>query len=254
AAAEYPRQAEELTDLLNAYLNRSYLSSSVEGTYLLDLYKSTMEGSGLFSPNLQKARYYQSIGDAERCKDEILKHFFRSGNQGVYDCLLSDMTFCERNLKAGFDLIEPQDSLVRVKYAEGRRLFVLANDKELNVSLVNDSDVDLENVRVFLCIHYTDMYRDDYDVVKLPETKSTVVYGFNGHHLGWFDDGIVRDHDGYAVGFQKGALNKYTGYEGYKSYKQYKPYKSYREYAPYQPYDQSYFSNESLTIFLRRGI
>ena len=80
------------------------------------------------------------------------------------------------------------------------------------------------------------------------------IYGFNGHHLGWFDDGIVRDHDGYAVGFQKGALNKYTGYEGYKSYKQYKPYKSYREYAPYQPYDQSYFSNESLTIFLRRGI
>ena len=182
AAAEYPRQAEELTDLLNAYLNRSYLSSSVEGTYLLDLYKSTMEGSGLFSPNLQKARYYQSIGDAERCKDEILKHFFRSGNQGVYDCLLSDMTFCERNLKAGFDLIEPQDSLVRVKYAEGRRLFVLANDKELNVSLVNDSDVDLENVRVFLCIHYTDMYRDDYDVVKLPETKSTVA----GHSVAAF--------------------------------------------------------------------
>jgi hypothetical protein len=26
------------------------------------------------------------------------------------------------------------------------------------------------------------------------------IYGFNGKHLGWYDDGIIRDHDGYAVG------------------------------------------------------
>jgi tetratricopeptide (TPR) repeat protein len=182
AAAEYPRQAAELKDLLNAYLNRTYLGASVEGAYLLDLYKSTMEGGGLFSPNLQKAMYYQSIGDAVRCKDGILKHFFRSGNQGVYDCLLSDMTFCERNLKAGFDLIEPQDSLVSVKCSEGKWLGFFTNDKELNVSLVNDSGVKLDNVRVFLCIHYTDMYRDDYDVVKIPETKNAVA----GHSVAAF--------------------------------------------------------------------
>ena len=80
------------------------------------------------------------------------------------------------------------------------------------------------------------------------------VYGFNGKHLGWFEDGIVRDDDGYAVGFIKGAVSSiYTKYEPYKSYKQYKPYKSYKSYAPYKPYYQSSFSNEPLVLFLKRG-
>ena len=56
AAIEYPRQAEELTDLLNSYRSRTYLNKSVEGMYLLNLYKSTMEGFGLFSPNFYKAK------------------------------------------------------------------------------------------------------------------------------------------------------------------------------------------------------
>lgn len=79
------------------------------------------------------------------------------------------------------------------------------------------------------------------------------VYGFNGKHLGWFEKGIMRDHDGYIVGFQKNALYNYTRYEPYKSYKKYKPYKSYQEYAPYRPYDSSRFSTESLSLFLMRG-
>ena len=79
------------------------------------------------------------------------------------------------------------------------------------------------------------------------------IYGFNGEHLGWYEDGIVRDHDGYAVGFKKGAINKYTKYEPYKSYKQYKPYQSYQKYAPYKPYYRTQFSDESLSLFLTRG-
>lgn len=79
------------------------------------------------------------------------------------------------------------------------------------------------------------------------------IYGFNGKHLGWFDKGIVWDHDGYAVGFQSGAVNVYTEYEPYKAYKQYKPYKSYKEYAPYKPYLQQSFSNTSLSLFLMSG-
>ena len=79
------------------------------------------------------------------------------------------------------------------------------------------------------------------------------IYGFNGKHLGWYEDGIVRDHSGYAVGFQKGATTVFTQYEPYKSYKQYKPYKSYKEYAPYKPYYRTNFSNESLSLFLSKG-
>ena len=34
--------------------------------------------------------------------------------------------------------------------------------------------MELENVRLFLCIHYTDMYKDEYDVVKVPRTMNII--------------------------------------------------------------------------------
>jgi hypothetical protein len=79
------------------------------------------------------------------------------------------------------------------------------------------------------------------------------VYGFNGKHLGWFIKGIIRDHEGDAVGASKDATTMYTEYEPYKSYKQYKPYKSYREYAPYKPYLGSSWSSNNLKLFLLQG-
>jgi len=174
AAIEYPRQAEELTDLLNSYRSRTYLNKSVEGMYLLNLYKSTMEGFGLFSPNFYKAKYYTSKGDLNSSKEEILKHFYRRGNQGVYDCLLSDMKFCEDFLYSSFSPIVPEKSFIDVSISAASKMLVMSKDDEINVTLNNRSDHDLENVRVFLCIHYTDMYKDDYDVVKVPVTKNRI--------------------------------------------------------------------------------
>ena len=174
SAIEYPRQAVELTDLLNSYRSRTYLNKSVEGLYLLNLYKSTMEGFGLFSPNFYKAKYYTSKGDLNSSKEEILKHFYRRGNQGVYDCLLSDMKFCEDFLYSSFSPIVPEKSFIDVSISAASKMLVISKDDEIQVSLNNRSDHDLENVRVFLCIHYTDMYKDDYDVVKVPITKNRI--------------------------------------------------------------------------------
>ncbi len=174
AAIEYPRQAEELTDLLNSYRSRTYLNKSVEGMYLLNLYKSTMEGFGLFSPNFYKAKYYTAQGDLNSSKEEILKHFYRRGNQGGYDCLLSDMKFCEDFLYSSFSPIVPEKSFIDVSVSAASHMLVMSKDDEINVTVNNRSDRDLENVRVFLCIHYTDMYKDDYDVVKVPVTKNRI--------------------------------------------------------------------------------
>ncbi len=80
------------------------------------------------------------------------------------------------------------------------------------------------------------------------------IYGFNGNHLGWWVKGIIRDHDGDAVGATKNATNMYTEYEPYKSYKEYKPYKSYKEYAPYKPYWSTSWSSGSFKMFLLQGI
>ena len=80
------------------------------------------------------------------------------------------------------------------------------------------------------------------------------IYGFNGKHLGWFEDGIVRDSQGYAVGFVKGATNVYTKFEPIKSIKKIKPLKSIKQIPPIKPINRSQFSNTGLSLFLRGGI
>jgi hypothetical protein len=87
----------------------------------------------------------------------------------------------------------------------------------------------------------------------VPNDGDFDIYGFNGKHLGWYEDGILRDHEGYALGFIKGAVNNNTKYEPYKGYKKHKPYKSYKEYAPYKPYYKNKFSNIPLSLFLKKG-
>ena len=174
ASVEYPRQAERLTDMLDAYNMRTYLTKTQEGQYLRRLYASTMEGYGLFSPNLQKARYHASQGNMDESRKEIFNHFFRRGNQGIYDELLSDMQFCEENLYGPFKSLLIEQSYIDVS-VEPTSSWVFWKDKsEVRVSLSNRSDLRLENVRVFLCIHYTDMYKDEYDVVKVPKTQSVI--------------------------------------------------------------------------------
>ena len=171
ASVEYPRQAELLTDLLDSYKSRTYLNRSAEGKYLLRLYRSTMEGFGIFSPNLLKAKYFAQQGDVENCKEEIFNHFFRRGNQGVYDCLLSDMQYCEENMYSSFKQILLEQSFLDVAVEPSVNWNLADKDDEIKVIINNRSDIDLENVRIFLCLHYTDMYKDEYDVQKLPSVN-----------------------------------------------------------------------------------
>ena len=168
ASMEYPRQAQALTDLLDSYRCRTYLNKSPEGKYLLELYRSTMEGYGMFSPNLLKAKYYSLKGDFQKSKEEIFNHFYRRGNQGVYDCLLSDMQYCEENMYDTFRQLLLEQSFIDVAVEPTSNWYLSDKDDEAKVIINNRSDIDLENVRLFLCIHYTDMYTDEYDVVKVP--------------------------------------------------------------------------------------
>ena len=174
AAMEYPRQAERLTDLLDSYRSRTYLNKTPEGQYLLRLYRSTMEGYGMFSPNFLKSKYYVQKGMMEESKNEIFNHFFRRGNQGIYDCLLSDMQFCEDYLYSSFKQLLMEHSFIDVAITPTTDWKFSDKDDEIRVSINNRSDIDLENVRIFLCIHYTVMYKNEYDVVKVPTTKSII--------------------------------------------------------------------------------
>lgn len=174
AAIEYPRQAEQLMDLLDAYRNRTYLNKTVEGNYLLNLYRSTMEGFGIFSPNFQKALYYSAREETEKAAEEIYKHFFRRGNQGIYDCLLSDMNFCEQFLPGCFQLLLEEKAYIDVKAEPSSGKLWGQKEDQLDVKIRNRSDSQLENVRLFLCLHYTGMCKEDYAVKKLPDARNVI--------------------------------------------------------------------------------
>ena len=85
-------------------------------------------------------------------------------------------------------------------------------------------------------------YIDGYDI-----------YGFNGKHLGWYESGVVRDHDGYITGFNMEAANVFLAFEPFKAFKQFKPFKSFKEFAPFKPFYHSTVSQITLDGFLMQG-
>jgi hypothetical protein len=82
---------------------------------------------------------------------------------------------------------------------------------------------------------------------------SCTIYGFNGKHLGWYEDGIIRDLNGYKVGFNEKTLPLYAKFEPYKSYKKYKPYKNYKQYSKFKPIFKNNQSSITLSQFLFGG-
>lgn len=169
SAMEYPRQAKHLTDMLSSYRARTYLNNTAEGAYLLSLYQSTMEGFGLFSPNFAKAKIHELNGDYLSVQEEIYNHFFRRSNQTIYDCLLLDMEYCEKHFASCFKQLLPENSYLDVRFTRSAKVMGMGNDNQkLMVTLSNRSDKIFENIRIFLCMHYTDMYKTDYHVMRAP--------------------------------------------------------------------------------------
>ena len=170
SSVEYPREAEKLLDMYNSYNYRNYILKSKEGHVVLEHYKSMMEGFGFYSPNFQKAMVAYNKGNYSKAKDEILKHFFRRGNQDVYDYLISDMNFVERYMPKILDMIFEEHSFLDLQTYNPTLSF---SDK-LAIEIENRSDKRLSNVRLFICLHMTDMYADDYLVKKMETTINNI--------------------------------------------------------------------------------
>lgn len=78
------------------------------------------------------------------------------------------------------------------------------------------------------------------------------VYGFNGTHIGWFEKGYIRDHDGDgACGVR--AVIQSPQLEPLKSLKELKPLKSLRELAPLKPLTSQSWSDTPCGIILALG-
>jgi len=79
------------------------------------------------------------------------------------------------------------------------------------------------------------------------------IYGFNGEHLGWHQNGIIMDHDGYAVGMTKNAFAGFKKFEPIKGLKKIKPIPNFKKFAPLMPIYRMLWSKNDLRLFLVSG-
>ena len=83
--------------------------------------------------------------------------------------------------------------------------------------------------------------------------RDLCVFGFNGSFLGWYEEGIIYDKKGYAVGARKGAVNMVTKIERVKGVQRITPIRPITPITPIQPIWKGSWSNTSLTEFLYYG-
>ncbi|MDD2906133.1 MAG: hypothetical protein PHC74_07515 [Sulfurimonas sp.] len=83
--------------------------------------------------------------------------------------------------------------------------------------------------------------------------NSNNIYGFNGQHLGWFEDNIIWEHSGQRIGFIKSTTPVLTRFEPFKGFKEFKPFKGFKQFAPFKPLKSMSNSQNSLLSFLLDG-
>jgi hypothetical protein len=71
-----------------------------------------------------------------------------------------------------------------------------------------------------------------------------LAYNYKGEHVGWYENGVLRDLKGATAGFGVDPTDTpipylpYRQYLPYRGYIQYAPYLPYRGYPKYRPYKQ----------------
>jgi hypothetical protein len=78
------------------------------------------------------------------------------------------------------------------------------------------------------------------------------IYGFNGKHLGWFINGVIRDHSGKVACAIREAIAS-TQFEPFKAFKQFQPFKSFQEFPPFRPFFSQQWSEIPCSDFLNQG-
>ena len=154
--------------MLDPYTMRSFLKKSREGSFIIEQYKATMLGAGYFSPDLQLARQLFNAGDFAGGKAKVLDHFARRRNQGQWDFILDDITFCQELLGPDFWKIFPEDSYLDLEVSESLM------GSTLHLAVKNRSPRTLRNATLVLVLHLTDMVPGMYEAVPAPKTLPAV--------------------------------------------------------------------------------
>ena len=168
SAAYYPRQSEDLADLLDPYKQRAFLRKTREGNFIVGQYQTTMLGAGYFSPDLQMAQVHFAAGETEEGRKKVMDHFARRRSQEQWELVLSDIQFSEEMLGDDFRAIFPEDSYLDLVV----KPTMFGN--KIKVAVWNRSPTALHNATLVHCIQFTDMHPDDYQTFTSPTQPAVV--------------------------------------------------------------------------------
>jgi len=59
------------------------------------------------------------------------------------------------------------------------------------------------------------------------------LYNYNGDHVGWYENGIMRDDKGFCVGFGETVTDNM---HPFFPFKQFKPFPGFVEFEPFRPF------------------
>jgi hypothetical protein len=96
---------------------------------------------------------------------------------------------------------------------------------------------------------------DGTPVAYLQEFRETfAVYGFNGKHIAWYENGLLRDLNGKISGSDKTNFRGFTHYEPYKRFKKFKPFKRYQRIIASTPFIHNTWGDTDLLSLLFSGL
>jgi hypothetical protein len=79
------------------------------------------------------------------------------------------------------------------------------------------------------------------------------VFGFRGGFLGWYENGMIYDKNGYTVGARKEVLSMLTNMERMKGMQKMTPMRPMTSMTPMKPFWKNRWSATTLTEFLYFG-
>ena len=113
------------------------------------------------------------------------------------------------------------------------QIICFADDIDMKFDLLDSSITALNGIQSFAKEHKGDLYHEEIVDAFLRlsgkisfwrDLNDENIYGFNGKHLGWFEEGIVFEHNGENIGFIESKCPVFTQFESFKSFKEFKPF------------------------------
>lgn len=85
------------------------------------------------------------------------------------------------------------------------------------------------------------------------------LYNYKGEHVGWFENGIMRDHNSACVGFGENSTDiprpflPFKQFKPFPSFVEHEPFRPFKQFAPFEPYKKSGWSEiEPRDLFFQK--